>query len=104
MHDVLAPCHERLLSCLLAPYSVLGVLPPMHDGQHLFALEHFFLQQRLRQAVQGLAVLAQDAARLLMGLCYQSLDLGIQALCCHLRVHTLVTFERRLVEGRTPVR
>jgi hypothetical protein len=41
MHEVLAPCHERLLSCLLAPCSVPGVLPSLHDGQHLVALEDF---------------------------------------------------------------
>jgi hypothetical protein len=35
---------------------------PIHDGKHLFALEDLFLQQRLRQAVQGIAVLGQDAS------------------------------------------
>jgi hypothetical protein len=79
------------------------ILRPIHDGQHLVTLEDFFLLQRLRQAIQGLAVLGQDASRLLMGLCYQSLDLSIQALGRGLRIHTLVVFQRLLVEIRTPV-
>jgi len=79
-------------------------LRSIHDGKDLFALKDFFLQQRLCQAVQGIAVLGQDASRLLMGLCYQSLDLGIQALCRHLRLHTLMVFERLLAEIGIPVR
>src|SRR6266581_4378444 len=69
-----------------------GFLRLIHDGKHLFALEDLFLQESLRQAVQGIAVLGQDASRLLMGLCYQPLDLDIQALCRHLRVHALAVF------------
>ena len=82
----------RPLGCLLATCTTLCVLRSLHDGKHLVALEYFFLQERLCQAVQGIAVLGQDASSLLMGLCYQPLDLGIQALCRHLRVHTLVVF------------
>ena len=96
--------NERLLGCLLATYTALCVLRPIHDGKHLFALEYLFFQQRLRQAVQGIAVLGQDASSLLMGLCYQSLDLGIQTIRRHLRVDTLVVFERLLAEVGTPTR
>ena len=42
-NELLTPCNGRLLECLLAPYAVLGVLPSLHDGQHLFALEDLFL-------------------------------------------------------------
>ena len=80
MKDALAPCHERLLSCLLAPYSVPGVLPSMHNGKDLVALEDFLLLQCLCQAVQGFAMLSQDTACLLVGVRHQPLDLGIQAL------------------------
>src|SRR5215469_16891577 len=76
----------------------------IHDSKNLLALEDFFLQQRLCQAVQGLAALGQDASRLLMGLCYQPLDLGIQALGRCLRVHTLVLFKRLLIEVGTSIR
>ena len=89
---------------MLATSTALAVLSPIHDGKHLFALEDLFLQQRLRQAVQGLAMLGQDAACLLMGLRYQPLDLSIQALGRHLRVHTRVVFERLLAEVRTSIR
>jgi hypothetical protein len=104
MNDVLTPCHVCLLGCLLANGTALGVLSPIDDSKHLFALEDLFLQQRLRQAVQGLAMLGQDAACLFVGLRYQPLDLSIQALGRHLRVHTLVVFERLLVEVRTSIR
>jgi len=80
------------LGCLLAICIAPGVLSPIHDGKHLFALEDLFLLQCLCQAVQGLAVLGQDTSRLLMGLRHQPLDLGIQTLCRRLRVHTRVIF------------
>ena len=56
------------MGCLLFTCTTLDVLLPIHDGQHLFALEDLFLHQRLRQAVQGIAVRGQDAAGLLVGL------------------------------------
>ena len=81
MNDVLTPCNGRLLGCLFANCIALAVLYPIHDGKDLVALEDLFLQQRLCQAVQGLAVPGQDASCLLVGLRYQPLDLSIQALC-----------------------
>jgi hypothetical protein len=69
------------------------VLRPIHDGKDLAALEDLFLQERLCQAFQGIAVLGQDALRLLVGLRHQPLDLGIQALgCCLGRARRLTCF------------
>lgn len=93
----LVSCNVRFLRCLLATCTAPGVLSPIHNGKHLFSLEDLFLLQRLRQAIQGISMLGQDASRLLVGLCYQPLDLGIQALGRHLRVHTRVVFERLLL-------
>jgi len=67
--------------CFFGTHSSLCFLRPIHDGKHLFALEDLFLQESLCHVVQGIAVLGQDASRLLMSLCYQPLDLDIQALC-----------------------
>jgi hypothetical protein len=78
--------------CFFGTHSALCFLRLIHDGKHLFALEDLFLQESLRQAVESIAVLGQDASRLLMGYCYQPLDLDIQALCRHLRVHALIVF------------
>src|SRR3989442_59053 len=83
------PRHARVLGFFLFPCPARFALRPVLDGKDLFALEDLFLQQRLSQAVQGIAVLGQDASPLLMGFFFQPLDLGIQALCRHLRVHTV---------------
>jgi hypothetical protein len=69
---------------LFATCIALAVLYPIHDGKDLVSLEEFFLQQRLCQAVQGIAMLGQDASCLLVGLRYQPLDLSIQELGCRL--------------------
>ena len=49
---------------LVAPQRRAGLC---FDGKDLVALQYLFLQERLRQAVQGIAVLGQDASSLLMG-------------------------------------
>jgi hypothetical protein len=58
MHDVLTPCHVRLLGCLLANGTALDVLSPIDDGKHLFALEDLFLQQLCW--LLGVSVLKQE--------------------------------------------
>ena len=81
---LLVSCTGRLLGCLFANCITLAVLYPIHDGKDLVTLEDFFLQQRLCQAVQGIAMLGQDASCLLVGLRYQSLNLSVQELGCRL--------------------
>jgi hypothetical protein len=42
-NDVLTPRNRHLLGCLLATCIALAVLRPIHNSQHLFALEDLFL-------------------------------------------------------------